>query len=144
MKVSYVGAAIIGVALLSCSTPTENAYRSVELRTDRTTYVMGYYGVLTLTNGGADWILGDLPYDLVIQRRLGTSWESVDTGPAWRTMELGEMPRLAPGASDELRFQVAPPAFAAAGEYRFQLSGVDLGSRQSFVVSSDPFTVQRW
>lgn len=144
MKVSYVGAAIIGVALLSCSTPTENAYRSVELRTDRTTYVMGYYGVLTLTNGGADWILGDLPYDLVIQRRVGTSWESVDTGPGWRTMELGVSPRLAPGASDAQQFQVVAPAFASVGEYRFQVPVVDLGSGQSFVVSSNQFTVERW
>ena len=144
MKVSYVGAAIIGVALWSCATPTETELPSVELRTDRTAYIVGDWGVLTLTNGGTDSILSDLPYDLVIQRRLGTSWESVDTGPAWRTMELGEMPRLAPGASDAWQFQVVAPAFAAAGEYRFQLSGVDLGSRQSFVVSSDPFTVQRW
>jgi hypothetical protein len=142
MKVSSVGAAIIGVALFSCATPTETELPSVELRTDRTAYVMGYYGVLTLTNGGADSIIGDLRYDLVIQRMVGTSWESVDTGPVWRIME--DVRKLAPGASDEQRFQVVAPAFASAGEYRFQLSGVDLGSRHSFVVSSNQFTVQRW
>ena len=141
MKVSYVGSAIIAVALLSCATPTENELPSVELRTDRTAYVMGDSGVLTLTNDGANSIAYDLSCTLAVQRMVGTSWESVDRGTVCLLIG-GDMPRLAPGASDEQRFQVVAPAFASAGEYRFQLSALDTGSRQSFVVWSDSFTVE--
>jgi hypothetical protein len=142
MKVSYIAAAIISAAVLSCATPTENALPAVELLTDRTTYVMGDWGVLTLTNAGGHSIAGDLRYDLVVQRMVGTSWESVDTGPGWRIME--DVRTLAPGASDQQRFQVVSPTFPSAGEYRAQVSVWDPKSQQSFMISSDPFTVRRW
>jgi hypothetical protein len=144
MKLSYVGSAIIGVALLSCATPTENELPAVELLTDRTTYVMEDWVVLTLTNRGAHSIVYDFDCTLAIQRMVGTSWESVDTGPRACIAMLRSNPTLAPGASVAQRFQVVAPAFGSVREYRFRLSVVDPRSLQSFVVSSNSFTVERW
>ena len=143
MKVSYVGAAIIGVALLSCATPTENELPSVEFWTDRTAYVMGDSGVLTLTNGGDHSIVGDLRCGLVIQQMVGGSWESQldpTIGSVACMLPLQEL--LAPGETLKLGFQVVVPAFASVGEYRFQLSAWDTGSRQTLVAPSSPFTVE--
>ena len=140
MKVSHIGPAIISVALLSCAAPTENEPPLVEFRTDRTAYVMGESGVLTLTNRGTHAINVDWACSYEIQRMVGTSWESVDTG-VWCLPEEPQQ-QLAPGASEVLQFQVVAPAFASAGEYRFQVAAWYIGSRQSLVISSDPFTVE--
>jgi hypothetical protein len=140
MNVSHVGYAIVTVALLSCAAPTDNELPAVELLTDRTTYVMGDSAVLTLTNHSRHSIIGDLGCGETIQRMEGTSWESVGNFPEVCLVQW--VNPLGPGDSDVRGFEVVPPAFASAGQYRIQVPAWDPKRQQSFVVSSDPFTVE--
>ena len=137
MKVSHVGPAIISVALLSCTTPTENELPSVEFWTDRTAYVVGDSAVLTLTNRSANSILYYLLCTLGIQHMVGTSWEPVDTSKVVGCIE-SDSRELARFESEEWRFQVP----TSAGKYRFRVTGFRPKGQPSFVISSDPFTVE--
>jgi hypothetical protein len=141
MKVSQVGPAIIGVALLSCATPTENELPAVELLTDRTPYVVGDSAVLTLTNRSTNSIVVDWTCGEVIQQMVGTSWESLGGFPDEFCIMEDEW-RVDPDASIERQFQVAARAFPSTGEYRVQVPAADPGSRRSFVIWSNPFTVE--
>jgi len=135
MKFSHVGPAIISVAVLSCATPTENELPAVELLTDRTTYVVGDSAVLTVTNRSANSIVY-LLCTLGIERKAGTIWEPVYRG-AVGCIE-GDSRELARFESEEWRLQVP----TSAGEYRFRVTVFPPRGQQSFVVSSNPFTVE--
>jgi hypothetical protein len=117
VRVQSLGIAVLYAALAACVSPTANEPQVVELRTDRSSYVVGDTARLTLTNQGPHAVYATLSVcNLNVERSVGDSWESAGGFNVACVQVFGR--RLEPGASTEQEIKIVIPPFALFGGER--------------------------
>ena len=142
MRVQSLGIAVLYAALAACASPTANEPQVVELRTDRSSYVLGDTARLTLTNLGPHAVYASLSAcNMNVERWLGNTWESAGWFAEVCIMESNNQ-IVQPGDSGARGFKaVAPPFSPLGGEYRFRVAVFEVESLQRFEFFSPPFIV---
>jgi len=139
-----LGIAVLYAALAACASPTANEPQVMELRTDRSSYVLGATVWITLTNRGPHAISGALWPCLLEVQQWGwgrDSWQPA--GPINKEVCIQHfIPLLEPGESTERGYKIVIPPFALfGGEYRLHMSLYDQVTEEPLHVFSPPFSV---